>query len=147
MAKSHNKTVETDADVAAFIERVEPPQRREDARVLLALFERVTGEPAKMWGPSIIGFGSYHYIYDSGREGDAPRTGFSPRKANLVLYLSGGYCDPVAGSEQDKKLQRLGKHRTGKSCLYLNKLTDVDMAVLEEVIADSVEAMARMYPR
>lgn len=147
MAKSQNKTVETDADVAAFIERVEPAQRREDARVLLELFERVTGEPAKLWGPSIIGFGSYHYKYESGREGDAPRAGFSPRKANLVLYLLVGYCDPVAGSAQEKKLQQLGKHKTGKSCLYLNKLADVDMDVLEEMIVDTVEAMDKLYPR
>ena len=147
MAAAQNKTVETDGDVEAFLAKVEPEQKRDDARTLVALFERVTGEPAKMWGPSIIGFGRYHYQYDSGREGDFLRTGFSPRKANISLYLMGGYCDPVTGSAQAKKLERLGKHKTGKSCLYVNKLADVDMAVLEEVIADSVAAMDRMYPR
>lgn len=100
---------------------------------------RVTGYPAKMWGPSIIGFGRYHHRYDSGREGDFLLTGFSPRKANLVVYILPGYDDI---SEQ---LGRLGKHRVGKSCLYVNKLADVDLAVLEEIVTDAVQRMRRGY--
>lgn len=141
-----NKTQPTDASVTAFIDAVEPAARREDARTLLAMFERITGEPARMWGPSIIGFGSYHYRYDSGREGDWCRTGFSPRKANLSLYLMGCYCDGGFAS-RDALMARLGKHKTGASCLYITKLADIDMAVLEQLTRDSLAVMDAKYPR
>ncbi len=129
------KTKPTDADVLAFLHEVESEKKREDALAILALMQEVTGEPAKMWGSSIIGFGSYHYKYASGHEGDACLTGFSPRKQNLVLYI-------LAGFEQyDALLAKLGKHKTGKSCLYINKLADIDQNVLRELVAQSVAHM------
>lgn len=105
------------------------------------MLERITGESPKMWGPSIIGFGSYHYKYDSGHEGDMCRLGFSPRKAELVLYVL------TEDPGQTEKLTRLGKHKTGKSCLYIKKLADVDMAVLEEIATDALSYMNRKYPQ
>ncbi|MBA4009239.1 MAG: hypothetical protein C0486_10725 [Erythrobacter sp.] len=140
------KTMITDVAVEAFIEGVEPPAKREDARVLDALFRKVTGEAPKMWGPTIIGYGEYRTTYDSGRAVHWMRTGFSPRKAKHSLYFMGGYCDPVTGSGRDEKLVRLGKYSTGKSCLYVNKLADIDLAVLEEIIAADRAAMLRMFP-
>ena len=128
---AENKTRATEVSVAAFVDRVEPEQRREDARVVVDLMARITGEPATMWGPSIIGFGRYHYRYDSGREGEMCRIGFSPRKPQLVFYL--GTTFPG----RDAMLAELGKHMTGKGCLYVKKLGDVDMAVLERMIAAS----------
>ncbi len=137
---SQNKTQPTDVDPAAFIATVEHPTRRADAEVLLELMGRVTGYPAQMWGPTIVGFGRYHYRYDSGREGDFLITGFSPRKANLVIYILPGYDD------LSEELSRLGKHRMGRSCLYINKLADIDLGVLEEMVADGVAKMTEMYP-
>ena len=125
---SQNKTVATDIDPKEFILQVEHPTRRADALVLLDLFSEQTGYTPKMWGPSIIGFGRYHYVYDSGREGDFLATGFSPRKANLSIYIMPGYQD------YSEILSRLGKHKLGKSCLYVNKLADVDLDVLRELI-------------
>jgi hypothetical protein len=132
---TETKTKPTTIDVDRFLAAVDHPGRRADGATLRALFERVSGEPATMWGPSIVGFGSYHYRYDSGHEGDAPRIGFSPRKANLVLYV-GGY----EGYETD--LACLGKHKKSVACLYLNKLADVDAAVLEEIVTRSWKASA-----
>ena len=134
------KTQENDADVDAFIEAVENETRRADARILKGLMSKITGEPARMWGDSIVGFGRYHYRYESGREGDFLRTGFSPRKRNLVVYIMPGYRNygPI--------LKRLGKHRIGKSCLYLNRLSDVDLDVLEELIRAGLKDMAKIYP-
>src|SRR5436189_1624282 len=123
------KTKVTEVSVDEFIEGVRVPQRREDAKKIRAMYERVTGEPAKMWGPTIVGFGSYHYKYDSGHEGTMCRMGFSPRKAELVLYVLTGF------DGEEELLARLGKHRTGKVCLYIKKLPDVDEAVLEEITA------------
>jgi hypothetical protein len=143
LAKYTNKTLETGNDVAAYIAAVENDTRRADAEALVEMFCRLTGEPAKMWGPSIIGFGSYHYKYESGHEGESCRTGFSPRKANLVLYLKGGY-DTAEGQEV---LSRLGKHKPGKGCLYLVKLSDVDLEVLEEMVRDTIAHMDAKYPR
>ncbi|HQN09470.1 MAG TPA: DUF1801 domain-containing protein [Thermoanaerobaculia bacterium] len=129
------KTKKTDASVAAFLDAVADPRRREDAREVLALMKRITGEEPKMWGPSIVGFGSYTYTYASGQTGDWPIAGFSPRKQALTLYLMPGF-------EKDADLmKRLGKHKTGKSCLYLNRLADVDAGVLEELVRRSVERM------
>jgi hypothetical protein len=136
-----NKTQPTTASVDAFIAAAEPPQRSEDAKLVRATMERLSGEPAAMWGPSIIGFGSCHYKYESGREGDMPRIGFSPRKAELVFYLSDEF------PEHADLMARLGKHRTGKSCLYFKRLSDIDMGVLEQLIAASLADMDRRYPR
>jgi hypothetical protein len=124
-----------------FIEAVPDPVRRQDARTLAAMMQRLSGDPATMWGGSIVGFGSYHYRYDSGREGDAARIGFSPRAKELVLYLLDGF------PAHEALLARLGKHRIGKSCLYIKRLDDVDQAVLEELIAASLQQMEQMYPR
>ena len=134
-----NKTQPGEIDPHEFVASVEHPVRRADAEILLTMMERVTGNPPVMWGPSIIGFGRYHYRYDSGREGDFMLTGFSPRKANLVVYILPGYDDI---SEQ---LDRLGRHRIGKSCLYINKLADIDLDVLEEIVSDSVAKMRSSY--
>lgn len=134
------KTKATGTDVAAFIDAVEPPQRREDAKTLCALMARISGEPPAMWGPSIVGFGRYHYRYDSGHEGDMARISFAPRKAQLVLYIVMGF------PRYDALLARLGKYSTGKSCLYIKTLADVDMAVLEELVQAGWDDMAARYP-
>lgn len=138
---AETKTKPTAVAVDTFIDAVPNPQRREDAKKVRAMMERVTGEPARMWGPSIIGFGQYHYKYDSGHEGDMCRLGFSPRKAELVLYVL------TEAGGQEALLARLGKHRTGKCCLYVRKLSDVDEAVLEELIVDSLAYMDEKFPR
>lgn len=127
------KTKPTQESVDDFLEAVEHPIRRADARAVRAMMERVTGEPAVMWGASIVGFGSYHYRYASGHEGDMCRIGFSPRSANLVLYV-GGF------PEFEDLLTKLGKHKRSKACLYLNKLADVHEAVLEEITRRSFVA-------
>ena len=132
---AETKTRPTQVSVDDFIAAVDKPVRRNDALALRDLMERVTGEPATMWGPSIIGFGSYHYRYDSGHQGDACRVAYSPRSANLVLYV-GGF------PRYDELLGRLGKHKRSTACLYLNKLADVDMAVLEEIVRGTFEATA-----
>jgi hypothetical protein len=128
---AENKTRETDADVASFLAAVPDPKRREDALALCGTMARITGEPPRLWGPSIIGFGRYHYRYESGHEGEAPLIGFSPRAKELVLYLGLG-----AGGREDL-LARLGKHRRSKGCLYVKSLADADPAVLETLIAES----------
>ncbi len=133
------KTKPTSASVAAFLDRVENSKRKQDALAVNEMMERITGETGKMWGASIVGFGSYHYKYASGREGDWMVTGFSPRKSALTLYIMPGY------GAFDDIMVRLGKHRTGKSCLYLNKLEDVDLTVLEELITKSVQWMREKY--
>lgn len=136
---AENKTAQTDENPSDFIAGVEHRVRRADAEVLLDMMTRVTGCPPTMWGPSIIGFGRYRYSYDSGREGEFMLTGFSPRKANLVIYILPGYDD------LSEELDLLGKHRLGKSCLYVNKLADIDMAILERIVADGVAAMRESY--
>ena len=140
------KTQITDVDPADFIAAVEPAAKREDAKVLDALFRKVTGEKPQMWGPSIIGYGVYNTTYASGRDVTWMRAGFSPRKAKHSLYLMGGYCDDFAAQRREELLAKLGKHKTGKSCLYINKLADVEMDVLEQLIAADWEAMQRVYP-
>ncbi|NBB24954.1 DUF1801 domain-containing protein [Porphyrobacter sp. SLTP] len=141
------KTQITAVTVDAFIEAVEPQAKRDDARVLDAMFRRVTGEAPKMWGPSIIGYGDYRTTYESGRDVHTMRTGFSPRKAKYSLYLMGGYCDDITAQGRDEKLERLGKYSTGKSCLYVNKLADIDLAVLEEIVAADWQTMLRLFPK
>lgn len=136
---AENKTQVTEVDPATFIASVEHPTRRTDAEYLLAMMRRVTGCEPQMWGPSIVGFGRYHYRYESGREGDFMITGFSPRKANLVVYVLPGYDDI------SDDLAELGKHKIGKSCLYINKLADVDLTVLERIVTEGVARMRRDY--
>jgi hypothetical protein len=135
-----NKTKPTEQGVQSLLDSVDHPTRRADALVLDDLFRRVTGWQPRMWGPTIIGYGEYHYTYDSGREGDFLATGFSPRKANLSLYIMPGYADMGA------MLERLGKHKIGKSCLYINKLADVDLAVVEEIIRKGLDDLAAQWP-
>src|ERR1017187_2495821 len=135
-----NKTKPTKLSVAAFIDAITDQTRRSDAKALVKLMQSATGEKPKMWGPSIIGFGSHHYMYDSGREGDMPLACFSPRKAATVLYSMTGF----SGSEA--LLAKLGKHTTGKGCLYVKKLADVDQKVLEAMVVKSVAAIRAGYP-
>jgi hypothetical protein len=129
-----NKTKATKVSVSAFIDAITDQSRRSDAKALVKLLQKAAGEKPKMWGPSIIGFGSYHYVYDSGREGDMPVVAFSPRKAATVLY---GLSDAEA------LLPKLGKHTRGKGCLYIKKLADVDQKVLEAMVVKSVAGRAK----
>ncbi len=143
---SENKTKPTSITVEDFIDSVDHERKRDEAHQLDAMFRRVTGKNPVMWGPSMIGYGTYHYKYESGREGDFLRTGFSPRKAKHSIYLMGGYCDKATGEENEQLLARLGKYSRGASCLYINKLADVDMAVLEELVRLNWDTMNRIYP-
>jgi hypothetical protein len=128
-------------DVGAFLEAVEPAQRRDDARALAALMHSATGCEPVMWGAAIVGYDRYHYRYDSGHEGEAPMIGFSPRKQALVLYVMPGFAG------EDALLARLGRYTRGKSCLYLKRLSDVDPGVLEALVREAVAAMRQRYPR
>ncbi|MBC6972926.1 DUF1801 domain-containing protein [Bacillus sp. Xin] len=134
------KTTETNNSVIEFIESVDNLKKREDAYQLLDIFTETTGYLAKMWGPSIIGFGTYHYKYASGHEGDAPLVGFSPRKAKISLYFATG--DP----EREELLKDFGKHTSGKACIYINKLADIDINVLKALIKQSVSFLQETYP-
>jgi hypothetical protein len=136
---SNNKTQPTAVNPADFI-AASDPKRRDDSLVLLQMMEEITGEPAVMWGPTMVGFGKYHYHYDSGRQGDAMRCGFSPRKANLTIYFMAGFA------VQADLLPRLGKHKTSVSCLYVNKLADVNLGILREMLVRNLQEMARLYP-
>jgi len=135
-----NKTKPTELSVAAFIDAITDPTKRADAKALVNLMQHVAGEKPKMWGPSIIGFGSYHYRYDSGREGDMPLIGFSPRKTATVLY------NMIGSSDSKALLAKLGKHTTGKGCLYIKKLADVDRQVLEAMVVKSLTALRARNP-
>lgn len=135
-----NKTKPTKLSVAAFIAGLTDRTRRADAKALVKLMQGATDEKPKMWGPSIVGFGSYHYIYDSGRQGDMPLIGFSPRKSATVLYNVTGFSD------SETLLAKLGKHTTGKACLYIKRLTDIDQRVLEALLVKSVSAVRSRYP-
>jgi hypothetical protein len=132
---AENKTKPTEVSVAAFINAIAYSTRRADAKALVKLMQNAAGERPKMWGPSIIGFGNYHYRYDSGRQGDAPLIGFSSRKAASVLY------GLIGSSDSRALLPKLGKHTTGKGCLYIKKLSDVDQQVLEAMAAKSLAAL------
>lgn len=134
------KTKETDNSVLEFIEAVDSAKKREDAYELLDIFTETTGYEAKMWGPSIIGFGSYHYKYASGHEGDAPLVGFSPRKAKISLYFAPGE------TKRDELLKEFGKHTTGKACVYINKIADINVDVLKKLIRQSVTFLKETYP-
>jgi Domain of unknown function (DU1801) len=138
---AENKTKPTTLSVAAFLDACPDEIRRADAKVIAKLMQKVSGEKPTMWGPAIVGFGSCHYVYESGREGDAPMIGFSPRKAASVLYGAIGF----AGAPD--LLAKLGKHTTGKGCLYIKKLSDVDMKVLESLVEKAVAATRARYAK
>ncbi|MFJ8063543.1 DUF1801 domain-containing protein [Psychrobacillus sp. NPDC096426] len=139
MAKYEQKMRESDQSVIEFIENVDSPKKKEDAYKLLEIFEETSGFKAKMWGPSIIGFGSYHYKYATGHEGDAPLVGFSPRKAKISLYFATG------DTEREVILERFGKHTSGKACVYINKVADIDVDVLKELINRSITFLQETY--
>ena len=133
------KTKKNEASVTQFLESVENDERRSDSWKVLEIMKEITGDEPKMWGGSIVGFGQYHYRYDSGREGDWFVTGFSPRKQALTLYVMAGF------DRYDELMERLGKYKTGKSCLYLKRLEDVDEGILRELIRSSVDHMRATY--
>ena len=138
---AETKTHATTQSAADFIAAIPDPVRRADAETLVTLFEATVGEPATMWGPTIVGFGRYRYTYESGRSGEMCRIGFSPRKAEQVLYVLSETLD------QSELLARLGKHRTGKSCLYVRRLSDIDMAILQRLVEGALAHMDAKYPR
>lgn len=138
MAK--NKTTETTYSVTHFINTVEDEVKRNDAFELLKIMHEVTGFEPKMWGTAIIGFGSYHYKYASGHEGDAPLAGFSPRKDAISLYLYSSF------ENKDELLSKFGKHKTGKSCIYIKKMADIDLEILKQMISTSVNELKILYP-
>jgi hypothetical protein len=133
------KTKKTNASVTAFLNKIKNKQRKEDCFTVLEMMKEITGDEPKMWGPSIVGFGSYHYVYASGREGDWMITGFSPRAQNLTLYIMSGF------NKYDELMSKLGKHKTGKSCLYISKITDVDISILRQLITSSVRSMKKKH--
>lgn len=136
---SENKTRPNNASVTSFLEAIDDDIKKQDCFTLLELMKKITGQPPVMWGPSIIGFGSYHYKYDSGREGDMLLTGFSPRKQNLTLYIMAGF------DRYENLMQKLGKHKTGKSCLYIKHLSDMNISVLTELIKASYDHYNHKY--
>lgn len=137
---AENKTAPTTLSVKHFLAGVKNETRREDAQVLLKMMREITGKRARMWGNSMIGFDKYHYKYDSGREGDMLMVGFSPRSQNMAIYIMPGF------KPFEKTMARLGKHKTGASCLYVNKLADVDLKVLRRLITQSYKLMQKRYP-
>ena len=139
MAK--NKTTETSKSVPSFIKAVKDETRRKDSHQIIEWMTALTGHEPKMWGPSIIGFGSYHYIYESGREGDMPLIAFSPRSTTLVFYFSGNF------DKRDELLQQLGKHKTEKGCVYVKRLEDIDVAVLKKMMAGSIKHRKKLYAK
>lgn len=141
MAKNQNKTTENAGSVDDFLNSVDNDRRRADAQTVMDMMARITGHSPAMWGTSLIGFDSYHYRYDSGREGDFFRTGLSPRKTALTVYIMPGF------DAYEPLLSKLGKYKTGRSCLYINKLADVDLDVLESLIEASYADMNKMYPQ
>lgn len=138
MAK--NKTTETSSSVEGFIDTVQDETKRDDSFRLIDVMKKQTGYDPKMWGPSIIGFGSYHYKYESGREGDAPIAAFSPRKSALVIYFYGGF------EQREQLLAKLGKHKTEKGCVYIKKLDDINLSVLQQMIANQIKHIQKLYP-
>jgi len=136
---AENKTRPTEASVEDYIAAIDDETRRSDCEVLIKLMSGITKQPPRMWGSSIVGFGSYHYRYESGREGDMCQTGFSSRKGDISVYLV------ASGANQDELLAKLGKHRMGKSCLYIKRLDLVNAGVLRQLVADSVAEVKRRY--
>jgi hypothetical protein len=137
---SENKTKKTNESIEKYINSIKDENVKKDCYTIIKLMQAITKEEPKMWGSSIIGFGDYHYKYASGREGDFFLTGFSSRKQNLALYLMGGL------ENQKDLLKKLGKHKTGKSCLYIKSLNDIDKKVLKEMIVQSVKETKKLYP-
>lgn len=135
------KTKPTRQSVTAFLAGVTDAERRKDARALVALMKRATKAPPRLWGPTIVGFGRYRYVYPSGREGEWMLAGFSPRGASLVVYLMAGFDDAATKA----LLARLGPHKTGKGCLYVKRLADVDVAVLERLVRQSVATLKKRH--
>jgi len=138
MAK--NKTTETESSVIDFINTVEDLTKRNDSFELVKLMQEQTGYEPKMWGPAIVGFGSYHYKYASGHEGDAPLVGFSPRKDAVSLYLYSSF------ESKEELLSKFGKHKAGKGCIYIKKIVDIDIEILKKMISHSVENLNKLYP-
>lgn len=136
------KTKPTNVSVASYVAAIEDDERRKDCKALAAMMKRVTGSAGKMWGPSIVGFGSYHYKYASGHEGDTCMVGFSPRKGDISIYLLSGY----ESAETKALLAKLGKYKHGKACLYVRRLSDIELPVLEKLIVRSVAETKRRYP-
>lgn len=134
------KTKQTDVSAESYFDTIEDPRRRADCVALAALIKKATKYEPKMWGPSIVGFGSYHYKYPTGHEGDAPVVGFSSRKPEIVVYISDDF------ESRQELLQQLGKHRTGKVCVYFKRLADIDVAVLEKLVKASVAEVRKRYP-
>ncbi len=139
MAQKQNKTTETKSSVTAFINAVPDEQKRKDSLRIIKMMKQASGKEPKMWGPSIIGFDSYHYKYESGREGDMPIVAFSPRKPAIVFYLTGGF------ESREKLLNQLGKYKTGKGCIYVKKLEDVNEKILKEMIGQSLNYTRKNY--
>lgn len=139
MAQTKNKTIPNKKSVAAFLNSIEDPQRRKDAKAVAKLMKEITGEKAVMWGESIVGYGQYHYKYDSGREGDFLIVGFSPRKANLTIYIMPGYQD------YSNLTAKLGPHKLGKSCLYIRKLENIHIPTLKKLIKRGYADMKKKY--
>jgi len=137
---AQNKTTENDLSVPDFLNTIPDENKRADCFNLSDILNLTTGFKAKMWGNAIVGFGSYHYKYESGREGDAPLVGFSPRKDAIALYLSSQFKD------REELLAKFGKHKTAKACIYLKKMSDIDVAVLKEMTVNSVERIKSLYP-
>ena len=137
---AENKTKQTNASVDMFINSLKDETEREDCYTIIKIMKSITKEEPKMWGPSIIGFGTYHYKYASGREGDMCIAGFSPRKQNLTIYLMPGF------EKQQSQLKKLGKYKTSKVCLYIKSLKDVDVKILKEMISISVKETKKLYP-
>ena len=133
------KTKPTKVSVAAFLNAVEDPERRKDCKAVAKMMKEATGARAKMWGPSMVGYGSYHYKYASGREGEWFLAGFSPRKTDLTVYIMAGFTG------REALMKKLGKHKTGKSCLYLKRLADIDEKVLKKLIVASVKHMKKPH--
>jgi Arylsulfatase A and related enzymes len=140
MPPAKNKTVETTASVVDFLDTLADDAKRKDSLRLAEIIKAETGFEPRMWGTSIIGFGSYHYHYDSGREGDAPLVGFSPRKNEFALYLAQDF------EEREELLRQFGKHKTGKACIYVKKLADINEGILKRMIAASVNSTRKKYP-
>ena len=140
MGKYQPKTKLSNVDPSAFIDKVKSEVKRKDSHELAAMMQDITGAPPKMWGASIVGFGTYHYVYESGHEGDICLTGFSPRSSALVVYLG-------PGIDNEKLMAKLGKHKRGKGCLYINKLTDVDLGILKTMMAAGVRKTVADHPK
>jgi hypothetical protein len=139
------KTKQTDTSIDAFVQNLGDEKKIADSRKIIEMMSRVTGHPPKLWGGSIIGFDTYHYKYDSGHEGDTVLIGFSPRKQNFSLYLMSGFI-MTENKEYEELLAKLGKHKLGKGCLYINKLADVDLTVLEKLMKISADFLRKKYP-